>query len=73
VTITAAVGIVALAGGFQGWLLKRTSIPERLMLIVAGFLLVYPKALFDVIGFALVVIVVLLQWFKKELPVKRAA
>jgi TRAP transporter 4TM/12TM fusion protein len=73
VTGTAAVGIVALAGGFQGWLLKRTSIPERLMLIVAGFLLVYPKALFDVIGFALVVIVVLLQWFKKELPVKRAA
>jgi TRAP transporter 4TM/12TM fusion protein len=73
VTITAAVGIVALAGGFQGWLLKRTSLPERLMLIVAGFLLVYPKALFDVIGFALVVIVVLLQWFKKELPAKRAA
>src|SRR5712671_3210342 len=73
VTITAAVGIVALAGGFQGWLLKRTSIPERLMLVVAGFLLVYPKALFDVIGFALVVIVVLLQWFKKEAPAKRAA
>jgi TRAP transporter 4TM/12TM fusion protein len=73
VTITAAVGIVALAGGFQGWLLKRTSLPERLMLIVAGFLLVYPKALFDAIGFALVVIVVLLQWFKKELPAKRAA
>jgi TRAP-type uncharacterized transport system fused permease subunit len=73
VTITAAVGIVALAGGFQGWLLKRTSLAERLMLIVAGFLLVYPKALFDVIGFALVVIVVLLQWFKKELPAKRAA
>src|SRR3954471_4062932 len=73
VTITAAVGIVALAGGFQGWLLKRTSLPERLMLLVSGFLLVYPKAVFDIIGFALVVIVLLLQWFKKETPVKRAA
>jgi TRAP-type uncharacterized transport system fused permease subunit len=73
VTITAAVGIVALAGGFQGWLLKRTSLPERVMLLVSGFLLVYPKVLFDVIGFALVVIVVLMQWFKKEVPVKRAA
>ncbi len=73
VTITAAVGIVALAGGFQGWLLKRTSLPERAMLLVAGFLLVYPKVLFDVIGFALVVIVVLMQWFKKEVPPKRAA
>src|SRR5712664_3564521 len=64
VTGTAAVGIVALAGGFQGWLLKRTSLPERLMLLVAGFLLVYPKALFDAIGFALVVVVLLMQWFK---------
>src|SRR5712664_705376 len=66
VTGTAAVGIVALAGGFQGWLLKRTSLPERLMLLVAGFLLVYPKALFDAIGFALVVVVLLMQWFKKR-------
>src|ERR1700704_6383943 len=31
VTGTAAVGIVALAGGFQGWLLKRPSIWERVV------------------------------------------
>jgi TRAP-type uncharacterized transport system fused permease subunit len=75
VTGTAAVGIVALAGGFQGWLLKRTSLPERVMLLVSGFMLVYPKALFDAIGFALVVVVVLMQWFKKEkdVPLKHAA
>jgi TRAP-type uncharacterized transport system fused permease subunit len=66
VTITAAVGIVALAGGLQGWLFKRTSLAERAMLVVAGFLLVYPTALFDAIGFALVVIVVFIQWFKKR-------
>jgi TRAP transporter 4TM/12TM fusion protein len=64
VTVTAAVGIIALAGGLQGWLLKRTSVAERIMLIVAGFLLVYPKALFDVVGFALVALVVVIQWFK---------
>ena len=73
VSITCAVGIIALAGGLQGWLLKRTSLPERLMLIVAGFLLVYPKALFDAIGFALVVVVLLMQWFKKAEPAQRAA
>jgi TRAP transporter 4TM/12TM fusion protein len=65
VTFTAAIGIAALAGGLQGWLLKRTSIAERLMLIVAGFLLVYPKALFDAIGFALVAIVLFVQWKKR--------
>ena len=35
------------------------------MLVVAGFLLVYPNALFDLIGFALVAVVVLMQIFVK--------
>jgi TRAP-type uncharacterized transport system fused permease subunit len=65
VTLTAAVGIVAIAGGLQGWLFRRTTWYERWMLIVAGFLLVYPKTIFDAIGFALVVIVLALQWFTK--------
>ena len=65
VTITAAIGIVALAGGLQGWLLRRTTLYERWMLIVAGFLLVYPGAAADVIGLILVVAVLALQWFHK--------
>jgi TRAP transporter 4TM/12TM fusion protein len=65
VTFTAAVGIVALAGGLQGWLLRRTALWERWMLIVAGFLLVYPTTAADAIGFALVVIVVATQWFRR--------
>src|SRR3954469_21701434 len=73
VTFTAAVGIVALAGGLQGWLLRRTSMVERVMLIAAGFLLVYPKALFDAIGFALMVIVVAMQWLKKSEDRTKAA
>src|SRR5438270_2324596 len=63
VTITAAVGIVALAGGLQGWLVRRTTVYERWMLIVAGFLLVYPTSAADVVGFILVVAVLALQWF----------
>jgi TRAP-type uncharacterized transport system fused permease subunit len=64
VTITAAVGIVALAGGLQGWLFRRTTLYERLMLIAAGFLLVYPAGAADLIGFVLVVLVLALQWFR---------
>jgi TRAP transporter 4TM/12TM fusion protein len=66
VTFTAAVGIMALAGSFQGWLFSRTPWPERVMLGVAGFLLVYPKTLFDVIGFVLVAVVLFLQWLRRE-------
>jgi len=65
VTFTAAVGIMALAGAFQGWLFKKTPLHERLMLLVAGVLLVYPKTLFDAIGFVLVALVLASQWFRK--------
>ena len=71
VTFTAAVGICALAGGLQGWLFKRTNIVERTMLVVAGFMLVYPRALFDMIGFGLVALVVVMQLVRRDTIAKR--
>jgi TRAP-type uncharacterized transport system fused permease subunit len=65
VTLTAAVGILALAGAFQGWALRRATLIERLMLLVAGVMLVYPHKTLDVIGFGLVVLVLGLQWFHR--------
>ena len=67
VTLTAAVGIAALAGGFQGWALKRCTTLERWMLIVAGFALVYPSTLADLIGFGLVIVALLMQYLRKNL------
>jgi TRAP-type uncharacterized transport system fused permease subunit len=67
VTITCAVGIAALAAGFQGWALKRTTLVERVMLLVAGFALVYPGAIADLIGFGLVVIALAMQYLRKEI------
>ena len=66
VTFTAAVGIGALAGGFQGWALKKTWLWERWMLIVAGFALVYPSATADVIGFGGVALVLASQLLRKS-------
>ncbi|MGQ0544900.1 MAG: TRAP transporter permease [Betaproteobacteria bacterium] len=65
VTFTAAVGIAALASGLQGWLFRRATLPERWMLIVAGFALVYPGYVADLIGFGLAVLVVSLQLLKR--------
>jgi TRAP-type uncharacterized transport system fused permease subunit len=61
VTATAALGVAALAAGFQGWALRRTNLPERLMLLVAGFALVYPSVISDVLGIALVAVTLGLQ------------
>jgi TRAP transporter 4TM/12TM fusion protein len=71
VTITAAFGIAALAGGLQGWLLRKTASMERWMLVIAGLMLVYPRAMFDYIGFALVIAVVVMQKLRR--PAAQAA
>jgi TRAP transporter 4TM/12TM fusion protein len=65
VTGTAALGIAALAGGVQGWALRRTTRIEQGMLIVAGLALVYPKALADAIGLALVALVLAVQFLRR--------
>ena len=66
VSVTAALGIAALAGGVQGWLLKRTTRIEQWMLIAAGLALVYPKTVSDAIGVALLAVVVILQVMRRE-------
>jgi TRAP transporter 4TM/12TM fusion protein len=65
-TITAFVGIGALAGGVENWFLKKTTFYERIMLIVAGLALVYPEPLYDIVGFVLIAVVILLQKLRKD-------
>ncbi|MEO6960281.1 MAG: TRAP transporter large permease subunit, partial [Burkholderiaceae bacterium] len=62
VTVTAAAGIFAIAVGFQGWFVVKATAIERIMLIVAGFALVYPVPMSNAIGFALVFIALTLHW-----------
>jgi TRAP transporter 4TM/12TM fusion protein len=65
-TITAFVGIAALAGGVENWFLKKTAFYERIMLIVAGLALVYPEPLYDIVGFGLIVVVIISQKLRKD-------
>jgi TRAP-type uncharacterized transport system fused permease subunit len=66
VTVTAAIGVAALAAGFQGWALKQTTMVERTMLLVAGFALVYPTLLADLVGIGLVLAALALQYLRRE-------
>jgi TRAP-type uncharacterized transport system fused permease subunit len=72
VSVTAMLGIAALAGGMQGWLFKRATGIERWMLIVAGLALVYPRALADAVGIALVAFVLVLQFLRRETAAAKA-
>jgi TRAP-type uncharacterized transport system fused permease subunit len=66
VSVTAMIGIAALAAGVQNWLFKKTTSLERWLLIIAGLALVYPKPLLDYIGIALIALVVVMQKLRKE-------
>ena len=66
VTVMACIGIAALAFGVQGWMFRRTTLLERLMLIASGLLLVYPAgALIDIAGIACVAAVVAMQRLRR--------
>ena len=62
IVFTATVGIGALAGGAQNWALLRCRLWERVALVAAGVLLVYPHPLADIVGLSLVAVVLFVQW-----------
>jgi TRAP transporter 4TM/12TM fusion protein len=70
VAVTAALGIAALAAGFQGWALRKTTGVERWLLIAAGFALAYPSWIADLAGIVVVVGVLAAQVLR---PHPRAA
>jgi len=45
ITAVTGAGLAALAAGAQGWALRRTTSPERLLFLFAGLLLVFPSLL----------------------------
>ena len=66
VTVTAAIGIAALAAGFQGWALRKTNALERWLLILAGFALAYPSWMADVAGIVVVIAVLAMQYLRRD-------
>jgi TRAP transporter 4TM/12TM fusion protein len=61
ISFTAAVGIVCLAGGLQGWFIEKTQLFERVVMVVAGVALAYPDNWADLVGFAGFIVVLLTQ------------
>ncbi len=64
-TITAFIGIIALAGGVENWLIKQTTLYERIMFLAAGLLLFYPIPICDLIGFGLLILALLSNKLRK--------
>ncbi len=63
---TASIGTIALVGGLEGWFLRKSSWPERAVLVAVAPLMLYPGTATDVIGFAVLGVVIALQWFTRR-------
>jgi TRAP-type uncharacterized transport system fused permease subunit len=61
--VTAVIGTICLAGGAMGYFLKRAHWWERLVLIAAALLLIKPGIKTDLVGFGLLGIVLMTQYF----------
>ena len=66
ITTLVVIALIALAAAAEGWLLDKTTHIERVLLIAAGLLLIYPRPWLDVIGIAVLAAVIGLQLLRRR-------
>ena len=66
IVITSIAGMIGISAGLSGYLLKNMNIIERLLAIAGGLLLVIPGTVTDLMGVAIVAVVVALQLLGKK-------
>ena len=64
--ITASVGTIALAAGLNGYLFRKCSIAERVLLVVSAIAMIHPGAMTDIIGVAVLAAILALQLMKHK-------
>jgi TRAP-type uncharacterized transport system fused permease subunit len=68
ITLLATLALVSLAAAAEGWLLEKTRALERMLLLAAGLLFVYPRPLLDAIGAALLCAALAIQVLRRRKP-----
>lgn len=68
--VFAVIGIIAISCGLFGYIVDDAGIIERVIIIAAGAMMVHPGTLTDVIGVAVIAVIIALQFLRKK---KRAA
>ena len=61
IALTATIGMIGVAAGLSGYLVKSMNVLERVLTIAGGLCLIVPGTLTDVIGLALIALGVVLQ------------
>jgi TRAP transporter 4TM/12TM fusion protein len=64
--ITASIGVISLAAGLQGWLITKTTLAQRFLLLVVALLMIEPNVIRDFVGFGILLIVGFWQWMVRD-------
>jgi TRAP-type uncharacterized transport system fused permease subunit len=66
VFITGTVGVIALAASVQNWLLTHCAVWERVLLAIAAVALIKPGLTTDLIGGAIMALIVMVQLARRK-------
>jgi len=64
--ITGLLGTTALAAAVQGWLLKKATAIERILLLIAALSLIKPGWITDLIGAGIMIVIALFQFMSRK-------
>ena len=71
-TVTAVIGMTALASGFMGYFTRPLNLPTRILLCVAGIALVEPSTITDVVGVTIVLVILVRLFLTKDRSARKA-
>ncbi|MDP2718798.1 MAG: TRAP transporter fused permease subunit [Dehalococcoidia bacterium] len=71
--ITSLIGVMALAGGVEGCLFKRVNWLERILLIIAGIMLIAANLRSSLAGAIIIALILLHRWVAEKKAAKQAA
>ncbi len=66
ITLSATIGMAGIAAGLSGYFIGNMNVVERLMAVAGGLLLIIPGTVTDLIGVAIIVVVILLETARKR-------
>ena len=66
IAVTSLLGIFGVSAGLEGWILTKMNPVQRVISAAAGILLIDPSPLTDIIGIAVIALIIVWQIFQKK-------
>lgn len=66
IVITSMIGLFGVSAGLEGFMFAKMPVWQRLLSVVGGLMLIDPGHLTDLIGVAIVGVIMIIQWMEKK-------